>query len=262
MADEAATTRSRRALLTAAAGAAGALAASAALPLTAMAHDVDDVQKGVDNATTATTTVTNSGQASTALAGAATGDINGTDVGYGVQGTSLHGAGVFGWSISAPDPLDGFTPSNTNYTGVFGNAPASVDNTVFGTGVWGTSGDVGVLGTGDTGVYGIGSIGVIGESVSAAAGVQAIAQSSTDLALDVQGKVRFSRSGRSTIPTGKSSLKVTLAGVSSGSRIFAVLHTNRPGRWVSAVVPVTGSFTIYLNTTVPGATYVAWFILN
>jgi len=257
MADEAATTRSRRALLTAAAGAAGALAASAALPLTAMAHDAQDVQKEVDNATTATTTITNSGLASTALAGAATGDVNDTDVGYGVQGTSL-----FGWSVSAPDPLDGFTPTNTNYTGVFGGAPTSGTNTVFGTGVWGTSGDVGVLGTGDTGVYGIGSIGVIGESVSAAAGVQAIAQSSTDLALDVQGKVRFSRSGRSTIPTGKSSLKVTLAGVSSGSRIFAVLHTNRPGRWVSAVVPVTGSFTIYLNTTVPGATYVAWFILN
>jgi hypothetical protein len=27
-------------------------------------------------------------------------------------------------------------------------------------------------------------------------------------------------------------------------------------------VPTTGSFTIYLNTTVTSATYIAWFIIN
>ena len=106
------------------------------------------------------------------------------------------------------------------------------------------------------------AIGVVGESASTSAGVLALAMSSTDLALDVRGKVKFSRSGRSTIGAGKSSLSVTLAGTTSASRVFAVLHTNRTGRWVQAVVPVTGKFTIYLNGTVSSATYVAWFVIN
>ena len=50
--------------------------------------------------------------------------------------------------------------------------------------------------------------------------------------------------------------------VTSASRIFAVLHSNRSGRYVRAVVPTTGSFTVYLNTTVTSATYVAWFVIN
>jgi len=122
MADEAAAPRSRRALLTAAAGAAGALAASAALPLVATAHDADDVQLGGPNAATTTTSITNNALAGTAFAGAATGDVSGTDVGYGVRGTSLNGAGVFGWSVSAPDPSI-IHPTDTKLTGVFGSAP-------------------------------------------------------------------------------------------------------------------------------------------
>ena len=96
MADETtAAPRSRRALLTGAAATAAALAASAALPLGVSAADPDDVVKGVDNATTATTSVTNSTADSTALAGAAVG------TGYGVQGSSTGGAGLFGWSVEA-----------------------------------------------------------------------------------------------------------------------------------------------------------------
>jgi hypothetical protein len=41
-----------------------------------------------------------------------------------------------------------------------------------------------------------------------------------------------------------------------------VLHSNRASRYVRAVVPTTGSFTIYLNTSVTSATYVAWFVIN
>lgn len=83
-----------------------------------------------------------------------------------------------------------------------------------------------------------------------------------DVALDVRGKVRFSRSGRSTILTGRSSIKVNLLGVTTSSRVFAVLHSNRSGRYVRAVVPTTGSFTIYLNTTVTANTFIAWFVIN
>lgn len=257
--------RSRRALLTAAAGAAGALAASAVLPLTAAAHDVDDVALGAANASTATTSITDSTDGSTALAGAQTGTSTtaGVGFGYGVQGTSLTGAGVLGWSIEPPTVAwPDFVPDFTTYTGVFGSAPEGDLVTTFGSGVWGDSPNVGVYGSGGAGVWGYGYNGVVGHGAGAGAAVLALANTATDIALDVQGKVKFSRSGRSTIGSGKGSIKVTLAGVSTASRIFAVLHTSRSTRWVRAVVPASGSFTIYLNGTVSASTYVAWFVLN
>jgi hypothetical protein len=245
--------RSRRALLAAAAGGAAALAASAALPLTAVAHDAQDVQKNVDNPTTATTTVTNATAASPAFAGSATG------TGYGLQGTSGGGAGVFAWSVAPPN---GWDPAFGAYVGVFGSAPVSPDPTSGAAGVWGDSDDFGVYGSGSIGVFGIGDLGVYAESTSANAAVLAVANTAVDTALDVRGKVKFSRSGRSTIGAGKSSILVTLAGVTSVSRVFAVLHSNRSNRWVRAVVPVTGKFTIYLNASATSATYVAWFVIN
>ena len=87
--DSESTPRSRRALLTAAAGAAGAIVASAALPLGVAAHDADDIQAGTDNATAAQTTVTNSATDGTALAGHATGTLSDSPAGgFGVEGTS------------------------------------------------------------------------------------------------------------------------------------------------------------------------------
>ena len=59
-----------------------------------------------------------------------------------------------------------------------------------------------------------------------------------------------------------SSVKINLKGTTSSSRVFAVLHSNRASRYVRAVVPTTGSFTIYLNASVTSATYVAWFVIN
>lgn len=240
-------------MLAAAAGGAAALAASAALPLTAMAHDPDDVGMGVANATTATTSIDNATANSTAFAASAQG------TGFGIQGTSAGGAGVYGWSVAAPV---GFVPGDFVYTGIFGSAPTDPDPGFVATGVWGSSDDFGVYGSGGVGVYGYGGVGVVGESGSTSAGVLALALTATDLALDVRGKVKFSRSGRSTIGAGKSNITVTLAGVSSASRVFAVLHSNRTGRWVQAVVPVTGKFVIYLNGTVASSTYVAWFVIN
>jgi hypothetical protein len=246
--------RSRRALLAAAAGGAAALAASAALPLTTMAADPNDVVKGLVNATTQTTGIDNSTPDSIAFSGSAQGN------GYGVQAMSGGGgAAVFAFSLTPPP---GWEQSNGSHTGVFGWSPASSDPNVGGAGVWGASDDFGVYGTGSIGVLGSGDVGVWAESTSTSAALVAVAKSPTDLALDVRGKVKFSRAGRSTIGAGKSSISITLAGVSSGSRIFAVLHSNRPGRWVSAVVPVTGKFSIYLNTSVTSATYVAWFVIN
>jgi hypothetical protein len=251
--------RSRRAVLTAAAGAAGALAAQAALPL-AVAAAPGNLQTESDNPTVATTSVTDSGADSTAFAANATG----TGSGYGVEGTSAGGAGVAGWSVSPPD-AGWFLPEMTKYSGVFGSAPASLEpESYIASAVWGDSPDIGVYGSGGNGVVGYGGVGVEGDanSLSGSIGVWAWAPTTAQTALKVTGKVSFSRSGRKSMGSGKASLVVTLAGVTAGSKVFAVLATSEPGRWVRAVVPAAGKFTVYLNTRLTSKARVAWFVLD
>jgi hypothetical protein len=148
------------------------------------------------------------------------------------------------------------------YTGVYGWAPNDPVN-FLGTGVWGDSDDYGVFGTGSIGVYGYGLHGVWGESGNPAyAAVVAKGATTTSPALKVVGKVSFNRSGRKQIGAGKSSVVVSLPGVTTSSKIFAVLATNRSGRYVRAVVPGTNQFTIYLNASYTSASYIAWMVLD
>jgi len=251
--DELTTPRSRRALLAAAAGAAGALAAQAAMPLTAAAVDPDDVALGVPNASTATTSIT---QSTDAL------------VAFKAKTTTTGAAGLIG---STGDETS--IATNTSFTGAYGWAPTAASPTFFATGLWGDSDDVGTYGSGYVGVRGDGFVGVYGRGDATGAGVVgqggaggygviASGATATDVGLAVTGKVQFSRSGRSTIRAGRANIRVNLAGVSSGSRVFAVLHSNRSGRYVRAVVPTTGYFVIYLNGTVTANTFVAWFVIN
>jgi hypothetical protein len=251
--------RSRRALLAAAAGTAAALAASAALPLSAVAADPNDVVAGTDNATTATTSVSDSGADSTALAGNATG----SGYGFGLLGTSAAAGGVVGWSVSAPDG-SWFSPIDTRYTGVFGSAPAYPDTSYFSAGVWGDSADVGVYGSGAWGVWGDGGIGVVGNAIDepGSEGVRAQASSNDSTALRVLGKVSFSRSGRVTMSKGTKTRTVNLSGTTATSKVFAVLATSESGRWVRAVHPATGSFKIFLNTSLATKAVVSWFVLD
>lgn len=249
--------RSRRAILTAAAASAAAVAASAILPRVASAHDPDDVALNLPNATTATTSITNATADNDALSGNAAG------FGFGLLGTSAAGGGIVGWSVRAPD-VSLFPPSALAVTGIFGSAPAGDGVTTVGTGVWGDSPDIGLYGSGSTGVYGYGGIGVEGDAnaVPGSVGVRAWAPSTAQLALKVTGKVQFSRSGRQAMSTGKSSVVKTLAGVTSTSKVFAVLATSESGRYVRAVVPAAGKFTIYLNTTLTSSAVVSWFVLD
>ena len=161
------------------------------------------------------------------------------------------------------------------------------------TGVWGeggtaTSGSTtGVYGEGDTGVWGFGGWGVFGASDATGTGVYGIsgasvpaapahvgvfgytdsgyeiyARAATGTALYVDGKARFRRSGRTSVTARHSSVKITLAGVTTASYIIATPQTNRAGVFVQAVVPATGSFTIYLNKVVSGTTYVGYLVIN
>ena len=254
MADTSATPRSRRALLVAAAGGAAALAAQAALPLSAAAASGDPVLAGSDNTAGAATSLTNTTSGQLAFKATANG------LGAGLAGSSSGSAGVAGFSISESGAA---SAEDTSYTGVYGWSPAHPDINGVGVGVWGDSPDWGVYGQGTVGVYGYGAIGVIGEAGSSTTpGVLAYGSGTNTLALQVAGKVKFSRSGRKSIAAGKSSVVVTLAGTTSTSKVFAVLASNRSGRYVRAVVPASGKFTIYLNTTVSSTTTISWFVLD
>lgn len=249
MGSESTTPRSRRALLTAAAGAAGALAANAVLPLSAAAVATNLLTE-IDNPTVATTSVT---QATDAL------------VAFKAKTTLTGAAGLVG---STGDETN--IAPNTSFTGVYGWSPTG-GTTATGAGVWGDGDDVGVFGTGGTGVfgygaegvYGLGTIGVTGESdAPTSPGVKALGATVSAPALEVVGKVKFNRSGRKAMSSGKSNVVVSLAGVTTGSKVFAVLATSESGRWVRAVVPAAGKFTVYLNTSLSSSAVVAWFVLD
>lgn len=241
--------RSRRALLTAAAGSAAAIAATAAAPASVLALP-----------TAVLTETPNTSTAETALSMTS---ATATDVTLRIETSTTTAAALLGASGDQAN-----IATNTGWTGVYGwveGVPPEVTD-AFGTGVWGDSDDVGVIGTGGVGVRGDGFFGMVavGANDPAAAALRAWGWDGSGnwTALDVRGKAKFSRSGRSTIGAGKASIKVNMVGVSWSSLVFAVLRSNRTNRYVRAVVPTTGSFTIYLNSAVTSSTYVVWFVLN
>jgi hypothetical protein len=258
--------RSRRAVLAAAASGAAALAATALAPAHVAAVATNMLTE-TDNATTAPTGVSNSTADSQALFGHTTG------AGNGVEGTSVIGHGVRGISSDTSDPVTntsiagvvgvagsvGSIPANLSPVGVFGYSdPGPVDGPA-GVGVWGVSDDLGVAGDGGVGVYGQGFYGALGYSeATSGIAVYAAAGDPTVRALRVEGRAEFTRSGRTSISAGHSTRAVTLAGCTSSTLVFAVLSSNRSGRFVRAVVPASGKFTIYLNTTVGSSTNVTW----
>ena len=103
------------------------------------------------------------------------------------------------------------------------------------------------------------AVGVVGTTGTAGGeGVRASSDTLSAIALRTVGRAEFSRSGRTTISAGHSTKAVTLAGCTSSTLVLAVLSSNRSGRYVRAVVPASGKFTIYLNTTVGSSTGVTW----
>jgi hypothetical protein len=169
-------------------------------------------------------------------------------------GTNPRNAGVVGVAGDQASIAD-----NIGSTGVYGYSDASPIEGFVGVGVWGDSPDIGVVGTGATGVQGVGIWGVQGYTQQAG-GIAVFAQSAHAgaRAIRVEGKAEFTRSGRTTIASGASTKKVTLSGCTSSSLVIAVLASNRSGRYIRAVVPSTGYFTIYLNTSVTSTTNISW----
>lgn len=288
MATETGTFSTRRALLGAAIGGAAAVAVQAAAPLAARAADDANAILGTANTSTKPTSFENTDAAEVSLAGLHAG------TGTGVQGQSATGTAMAGTSTDATPAtfaagsyrtgvmgVAGGTatmPMTTDETGVFGHADVSESST----GVWGDSANgYGVYGYGFWGVYGAGvfatvgdtdatGIGVYGFSGSVdlpapdqyGVGVYAGAGTTSQVALYVDGKVKFTRSKRVSIGASKTSLKVTMTGVTTSSYILATMQTNVSGCYVRAVVPGSGYFTIYLSKA-PGKTaYIGYMVIN
>ena len=242
--------RSRRALLAAAAGGAAAMAASAALPLTAAAADGDPVTVGNDFTGTQETSITVTSPA-----------LDPQIAFRGAYRQSRCGrVGRYDRRTTRKPP--------TTRAGRASTATVRCRTTdgIVAAGVWGEARRLrrrrrrwprrGLRRRGryrrSTGIGGSGGIGVyaVGDSV--------------DRHRPSRGRQGHRSAGPArtrSAPASRAS-RSTWPACSGNSRVFAVLHSNRSGRYVRAVVPTTGSFTIYLNTTVTSATYVAWFVLN
>ena len=247
MSASAAKPNSRRAFLVAAAGAAAAAAVTAIESPQLVRAGVDgDVVLGASNTATTTTSVRITANASDVLTARGISEnavIVGTndDIGSGVRGEATTGSGVLGVSPSG--------------SGVEGSTSA-------GNGVLGVSEE----GTGVLGHITLSGNGVHGHSF-ATAGVGVRASAEAGLALAVDGKSTFTRSGRATIPAGADRIDVDLkpkGGLSGTPLCFANLQTHRTGVYVAAVrpnVPSAGKLRIYLNKAVSSSTFVAWFVL-
>jgi hypothetical protein len=234
MATDLGTTATRRKVLTAALGAAGALAASAitgAAPVEAAFNGNVQLGHGTsdsDNDSADETRVVGTTDGMTALSAVQAGS------GTALYGYSLTGRGVLAVGASSGNGLDA---RSTNGTGAIG---ASFS----GSGVYGYTGSTAA------------------PPVSVPAGVVARAADTTRLALRVIGRAMFSLSGKAAVTAGHSTVTVTLAGVSTSSLIIATPLTNRTGVFVQSVVPAAGKFTVHLNKTVAGTTYVAYMVLG
>lgn len=140
-----------------------------------------------------------------------------------------------------------------------------------GHGIWGRGYLVGVIGEG---TY-PGSIGVSASgykygllaSTPVSGGVGALIAdggSAGNTALEVRGRVVFSRSGTAVVPAN--SLSVTIASVhlSAGSMVLATLQTRVGNAAVAAAVPDpdASSIRIYLTKTLKVDVPVAWFVIG
>jgi hypothetical protein len=192
-------------------------------------------------------------------------DVTGNSTGVwgdSSQGTGVYGSGFTGvagtgdWGVYAEGVSASLVAYNESNVAVYGaafnfsEAPAA--------------GEIGVLGAGPhtgVGVYGFAGDGAVPAPPSGV-GVYARALSTSEIALYVSGKARFTRSARVSISSTATSKKITMAGVTSSSYVVATMQTNVSGLYVRAVVCTTGSFTIYLSKA-PGKTvYVGYLVIN
>ena len=199
------------------------------------------------------------------------------------------GTGVYG-SASNKNGVFGLTPSNTasgvygqndgSGNGVEGSAPNGTglfgDGTIGGYAQGSITGFKGVsLGAGDgvdgtannsccSAVYGLNNGTGNGVAGKADGGTGVLASSTGGIALKVDGKAQFSRSGKATVAAGQSSIVVQNVALTSKSLVLATPQKSVAGVFVQGAVPNVSAHTvtISLSNTV-GASYpVAWMVVE
>jgi len=223
--------RSRRHLLRAAVGGAAAIGAAAiAAPGAALAADGAPVLLGQDNTSAGMTTLTRIPP------------LGPNDATF--MATSVVSAGVVGHSTSGP----GMVGRSVSSAGVQGYSET----------------DAGVNGFGPLGVWASGDqVGVTGNSTD---GTGILAWSSSGTALQVDGKAKFARAGKVSVPAGKSYADISVSGgLTSKSVVLATLQTHRAGVAVAAVrvnYPSAGKARIYLTKvgSTSSGSLVGWFV--
>jgi hypothetical protein len=255
---------SRRAILAASLGGVAALAVKAAMaPAQTLAGNGDSVRLGMSNIATVTTSIQDSSSSFDLLSLYSSGGTSlrsASDDGAGVVAISIQGTGVA--ATSTHDNGVHGSSANAAKSGVWGESTAGgygVSGSTGGStaaGVWGSNsgGGQGVRGTS---VSGVGVRGVAKTGV----GVQAVADPGA-VALRVDGRVQFQRSGRAKVNAAQSSVLVSMAGVTTSSYVIATVQANLSGVYVRGVVPANGSFRIYLSKVVASAVSVGFLVVN
>jgi hypothetical protein len=221
------------------------------------------------------------------ISGSGSGVVGDTDSGSGVAGDSGSGAGVLGTTATtdragvigtAGTITDSSLAADVDLdSGVYGYA----DQTFISSGVWGESTDgVGVAASGALGLIAQGFDGMYAEAIGGTAlhahtgggvvptpptnaALFASVGTASQIGLEARGRIRFPhRSGRATIAKGKSSVTVTVTGVTSSNIVIAVLNSSGGGRFVRTAIPYTGKIVIYLNAAATGTTSVGWLVLG
>jgi hypothetical protein len=199
------------------------------------------------------------------------GSVVGAKTGVAVHGHAGEGAGVMGTSDTSVgayavvgDATAAQVSPNTDYTGVYGFVDGTgVPPGFFATGVWGDSfSGEGVFGSGSIGVAGVGGFGVAGFS-DVPGGIGVLADSTAPaIALHVNGKAHFSRSGKASVGRTRTYVSVSVPGATGASMVLATIQANKLGLYVKGAVATTNRITIYLSKKPPVTVKVAWIVLD
>jgi hypothetical protein len=188
------------------------------------------------------------------------------DDGDGLYGFSKSGGvGVYGSSLT-DSGVEGHGPTN----GVYGEGGNGLYGVGTENGVQAKGGTFGVFAEGDD--YGVfaraPSYGVFGQA-TAPGGTGVAAQADKDAtALSVQGKARFSRSGRAVVYGTKSTPKrrvvVLHVDLTSKSVVLATPQTNEPRVWIQSAIPRVSKnrIVIHLNRAVARKYSIGWMVVE
>jgi hypothetical protein len=185
--------------------------------------------------------------------------------GWGMYATSVSGIGI----VASGGTGTGVSASGE--TGVAASGSTTGVSADGATGVVASGSTVGVSATGPTAIEATASDATGTAVVANAAGsgpAVAVTNTGSGVALRVNGRVHFSRSGRAVVAgsTGSPQKTVTVTGVKlqSTTTVLATLQTLAGAVGVAAVVtnPAASSFTIHLTAPVSVAATVGWFVIE